>query len=646
MLQFRPENHSVFRLYRFRNPAWEAEYQEKSREWRWYACMIHFYGRFVFSIPNMLSYQKWTALPPEFWLYVGIDALGLACALAGHFSAVGRRRVVELHFVVCLLVMAAYSHLCPQHAASMSQAVYTRWVPSPSHHLLVAGPDGSAVVDAPFLLFAQRIGAGQGVGMIVSEAVFPTLLHTCLTGLTSYTVPIIACTTLATLFSVSFTPAVDPGDLASNAVMLAAGAGFFFCVAAAVERCARSQFLAEVLLARELHASQSADSILNHTLKNVLCDVAATIELFLAGTVDRDTLEGAIHCLRRGMRACKERQVFLKLVAGEYTPALHAVDMQDFGQELVAGRKVQGTFVRLQVLLDTSLLNLVLDNAITNAFKHGHPDDPRVHFTIETAPLKDDPLSPGKEAVTFTVTNRANPQRPHLTPEYVAHLFAGKAEVPRNTVLPASSDRVGLTHCVLAAKAGIALDLFQVDSVVYFRATVDAEAVAHFVPSPSTIALSASHMCTAFPVGLRFAVLDDSLAARRLLHFHLTSWCSPSAVHCFGEREADIEAFVQTALHDADIVILDQNLDYSQPFLGTDVAQCLVQGGFGGFICMRSGGLGCLNQMWPSASCREASGASSACALPTTPPRTGHCTGKAAHTAALARTCWGGSWWQ
>eukprot|EP00667_Euglena_gracilis_P002637 EG_transcript_2644 len=409
-----------------------------------------------------------------------------------------------------------------------------------------------------------------------------------LTGLTPYTLAVHALSVIGTLIAIILTPGLILVDVICYCVLIVMSSSFYLFVATVVERWSRIQFLTEMFLARELQASQSADSILNHTLKNTLSDVAGTIELYLANIVQRNTLEGAMDRLRRGMRACKERQVFLKLVGGDYVPALHAVDLQEFGRELVAGRDVSINFKKLTVYTDESLLNLVLDNAISNAFRHGDPDNPQVTFTIDSSPLHSPLLPDCRHLLHFTLTNVAHPQRPPMTPEFAAQLLAGKANVPPNSVLPALCDGVGIAHSVLAAQAGgITLQLSQQGELVTFCASVAAEVFPDEAPGTALSPLAGAG-AEAFPAGLCFAVLDDSPTAQRLLQFYITTWCSPGAVHCFGRREEDIEEFVTTALAEADIVILDQNLEYSQPHLGSDVARRLRHAGFAGLICLRS----------------------------------------------------------
>eukprot|EP00668_Euglena_longa_P009395 GGOE01011338.1.p1 GENE.GGOE01011338.1~~GGOE01011338.1.p1 ORF type:complete len:234 (-),score=47.15 GGOE01011338.1:1179-1880(-) len=92
-----------------------------------------------------------------------------------------------------------------------------------------------------------------------------------------------------------------------------------------------------------------------------------------------------------------------------------------------------------------------------------------------------------------------------------------------------------------------------------------------------------------FPVGLSFAILDDSLCAQRLLEFYIRKWCAPGNIRCFGSAEADVSSFLHAALQHADIVIVDQHLEYSRTYLGTDLVRQLLANGFPGLVCIRSG---------------------------------------------------------
>ena len=101
-------------------------------------------------------------------------------------------------------------------------------------------------------------------------------------------------------------------------------------------------------------------------------------------------LRQSLASLRKGMRSCRHRQAYLQLAAQQYNLALHPVDLADFASELTSGRHVTLDIPRVTVLLDPTLCGLILDNALSNAFKHGHPDHPSVKLTITWSAHEDD----------------------------------------------------------------------------------------------------------------------------------------------------------------------------------------------------------------------------------------------------------------
>ena len=124
-----------------------------------------------------------------------------------------------------------------------------------------------------------------------------------------------------------------------------------------------------------------------------------------------------------------------------------------------------------------------------------------------------------------------------------------------------------------------------------------------------------------FPNDLHICCIDDSAAARRLLHFNLTQWGRTENVHIFGKDETEASEFVRKTVAVGRIAILDQHLEYGgeSSLLGTgpthspplpnalpllpppsllsthppsvpaDLVELLVAKQFQGLICMRSG---------------------------------------------------------
>eukprot|EP00667_Euglena_gracilis_P003066 EG_transcript_3074 len=336
--------------------------------------------------------------------------------------------------------------------------------------------------------------------------------------------------------------------------------------------------------AQHKESAQEADSILNHSLKNMMADAAGCIHMYAAGLpgpLPAD-LAQALACLDRGMGWCRKRQALLRLADGRYTPTLAAVRLPDMGQAVVHGRDVACSFADAAVLLDPVLCDLVLDNGIDNAFRHGDPEDPAVHFTITATEAVD-----GRQFLTFEVANRTHPDRPVVTPELVERLFRGQEERPLNA--PALSEHLGLQHMFMAAQAhGMALTLEQHADWVTLRGVLEVPAALE-TPFLETRATTPQEGPLSLPPGTHVFCVDDSEIARRLLAHTFGLLPSPPVVRTFGGTAREVEAFLAEAPLAADVVILDQHLDYGAVhYRGTDLLQQLVHDGFEGLVCIRS----------------------------------------------------------
>eukprot|EP00667_Euglena_gracilis_P004701 EG_transcript_4727 len=586
---------SLSELFHFSDAALEQRYRQRSQGHHLLLARVHFGGRLALTLLQLGSYSPSIAggPPQPFWVYTFVSCLSTMCLVLALAARSVQRRILPVHCVFCCLYMVANTYVAVLQVDTWAADSYSRLV-APGYQLVVVGPDGSTPAEEPLRAFLTLAFAQHSFSLALLQASCPWLFLA-LCGLAP-------CTLLAQLFAVGALNCAmclisfcSPLASLVNFLGVALVALGYFGVSAVIEQLRRSMFLSEMLLARELHASQTADSILNHTLKNTLADVSAIIELYLAGARERTTLQDAVVCLQRGMKACRERQVYLKLVAGEYVPVLNEVRLRDFGQSLIAGRPVAESLPDVAVHLDHTLCNLILENALSNAFKHGDPHDPAVRFAVEAEPLTCSLALPHPAPavrVAFTVSNAANPLQPPLTDDAVRVLLGGQsAEGPHpclRTVRPLLSDRIGLSHCALAAKqGGLAVALWQAEGRVYFRVTADT-----VLASDTPRAALDSNLQTPtlhFPAGLTFAVLDDSDCARSLVEFHVRQWCDPSEVLCFGASEADVPLFLDVAPRQAHVIILDQQLEYSRTYLGTDLVRQLLAKGFPGLICIRSG---------------------------------------------------------
>jgi len=91
-----------------------------------------------------------------------------------------------------------------------------------------------------------------------------------------------------------------------------------------------------------------------------------------------------------------------------------------------------------------------------------------------------------------------------------------------------------------------------------------------------------------FPPHLHFFIMDDAAMSRRIVEHHIKRYCPSAMVEVFGADEGDVELFPALAAGAADIVVVDQHLDYRVTHLGTNVVRRLLLMGYRGLVCVRS----------------------------------------------------------
>ena len=420
--------------------------------------------------------------------------------------------------------------------------------------------------------------------------------------------------------------------LVPNDVALSRGIGCLICAMFLAKLCARHSLLSrcsfysersfETALKVAVQASRKADSILNHKLKNNMADAVGDIDMFIedvekvgnnVNPQSVDQLKQAGASLRRGMKSCRHRQVYLQLVVNNYKPSLQPVHLQKFAMELTTGRHVRLFAEDVLVMIDPVLCELILDNLISNAFAHGHPINPDVEFRTMLRPMmtaeenrRQNNDAPGETGssdpivldgkgprssqqimrLTLLVSNAKNPARPEVTEDYVKDVVSGKTVKGPST--SAMSDHIGLQHSFMAADTlGMTLSLNQRAQ----RVTAKLEGDVVITTQPVTaVHRSAEVDLQAWPKGLKIYCIDDSAPARRLLFHNLTTWAATSNVRTYGQNEGEAVRFIEDTVNDADIAILDQHLEYGGEanILGTDLVAELVARRFEGLICMRS----------------------------------------------------------
>ena len=340
--------------------------------------------------------------------------------------------------------------------------------------------------------------------------------------------------------------------------------------------------LAEV--SKNLEDRQTADSVLNHILKNTMADAGGCIELFVeeSGFTDSDDglLSKASNILFRGMWWCKLREALLKMVAGRYETEPSHVAIQRFVRDFVRGRDMEHECPADTVVLDPMVCNIVLDNAVTNAKRHGHPVNPQVKLTVSVTERRQ--LESVK--VRFLVTNHANPSRPALQNRWSSQEAC--APLPKDSARPTLSDGLGLQHISMVANAsGMVAQLWQVDQEVYFELCLNTT-----VKPTEVSEVQALHVAHPFPAGLTIMGLDDSAIARRTLKTNLDRDVPTATTEMYGKDIAEVEEFKRAALQRADILILDENVDLpGNEQAGSAILKELIAAGYKGFACIRSG---------------------------------------------------------
>uniref|UniRef100_A0A7S4LCM7 Response regulatory domain-containing protein n=1 Tax=Eutreptiella gymnastica TaxID=73025 RepID=A0A7S4LCM7_9EUGL len=340
--------------------------------------------------------------------------------------------------------------------------------------------------------------------------------------------------------------------------------------------------------------AQHADSVLNHILKNTMADALGCIEFFCRNpNPNTSALSKACDILFRGMWWCKLREAMLSMVAGRYETVQSATDIQHWAQEFVRGRNVALECPTEVVKMDATACSVVLDNAMSNATRHGCPHDPQVKLAVEVldqdmdgqrACSEDNPC--GRPVVLrFEVSNRANAERPPLQVSWTSD---GPSDALANeSSRPTLSDGLGLQHISMVVNlCGMKARLWQHECRVFFELRLNTQiAVGARLESTEVV-----KMTRPVPMDLNILCLDDSPVARQSLQYMLPAHIPGATVATFGKNLEEVHEFKKAALTDGDLVILDQNVDVPEAKLkGTDIVKELVADGYKGFACIRSG---------------------------------------------------------
>mmetsp|Transcript_16514 Transcript_16514/g.32823 ORF Transcript_16514/g.32823 Transcript_16514/m.32823 type:complete len:439 (+) Transcript_16514:665-1981(+) len=353
--------------------------------------------------------------------------------------------------------------------------------------------------------------------------------------------------------------------------------------------------------------------MLNHTLKNVLADSIAAVELYQL-TGESTHLANATLSMKRGMTWTRRRQSLIMVCEGTYQLHPEKLCLRQLVRDCIDGRDI--VFVDnggcggcgvvdnnmkddLWVEIDPMLIGMILENGISNAIKHNPigGDPPRITVTLSpTTPII------GDSEFTITLQNKATPGAPFITKQVEERLFqegVHDSSLGSKNANANSSDGVGLAHS--RTVANLLLDghvsLKQNDDVVSFGLRVRTALLpkrnnnSHGVvpTSSSVLSLPSSSKSNValFPTirkARRGMLLDDSLLARKYAEkvlfpklLGLQDWL------VLGENQAQLDLSVSiAAVLQPDIVIIDENFDFEfssdQNFRsGTEICRALAR---------------------------------------------------------------------
>ena len=173
-----------------------------------------------------------------------------------------------------------------------------------------------------------------------------------------------------------------------------------------------------------LRAGRSADSMLNHILKNSIAGAACLLELDQKALVEQgcevccknSMLGEALEQLYKSMRWCSLRQVMVDLSAGRYQSTLSTVDVGAFlaglckGGVLFACEDATASVCQdtHSIAFDEKIAILAMENGVSNALSHG--DQAAIKLKAEFFQSSD-----GCGKICFSVENRLPPDRRLLT---------------------------------------------------------------------------------------------------------------------------------------------------------------------------------------------------------------------------------------
>ena len=215
------------------------------------------------------------------------------------------------------------------------------------------------------------------------------------------------------------------------------------------------------------------------------------------------------------------------------------------------------------LLLDPMLLNIILDNVLSNAFKYGGADQP------PNVALQIEPVESGVVSVSLTVRNAAGPGHAHL-------LNLGEAEL--NSIAARDGARAhGSLGASTSAGDGFPMAIASARALGgTLRLALSQREVTARLSLPRVLLEAAAHFGAMEISEVSMALCDDSGSVRKIMKQKIQrAFASCRQPIVVGETHASIESFPQIVVDtDVDVVFIDQNFgDVHQTKVGTDLVR-------------------------------------------------------------------------
>ena len=283
-------------------------------------------------------------------------------------------------------------------------------------------------------------------------------------------------------------------------------------------------------------AALKADDVINHILKNNVVDAQTCIQLFFNGK-PQTVLKDAQDLLFRSMWWCRLREAVLRIVEGSYVKAVRNIALRQFCSDLLVGRPgITLDCPSLTALLDPIACNIVLDNAITNAVRHGCTENQELRLKVEVS------NHGSSTTLSFTLINRAKANKPPLNYWSASDIEPAHTSASVDQYESVSTG-LGLQHIAMAVNAcDMSAELWQEDAYVHFRLRMDSE-VSHCISTERDSTANTGNIAPRFPPNLDVVCIDDSPVARKALESILPQEIAASVVQVFGETLADVAEY-------------------------------------------------------------------------------------------------------